>query len=218
MTAKIIPVALVALIGLSACTDPGRIGSEDTRNRDSGAVIGGIAGGVLGALIGGSEEEKRRGALIGAAVGAGAGAAIGNNLDQQEAELRESLANETSIVNTGSELVVTLPQDVLFAVDSASLRPDLEADIRALGASLNRYPNSFVDIVGHTDNTGDASYNLDLSQRRANTVRNVLISTGVNGGRLNAIGAGENSPVATNLSPEGRAKNRRVEFVIRPTT
>ncbi|MEM8980013.1 MAG: OmpA family protein [Pseudomonadota bacterium] len=217
MSMKMIPLALAATLTLTACTDPARIGSEDTRKRDSGALVGGIAGGVLGALIGDSEEEKRRGALIGAAVGAGAGAAIGNNLDKQEAELRESLNNETSIVNNGSSLVVTLPQDVLFAVDSAVLRPDLETDIRTLGASLLRYPNSAVDVIGHTDNTGDAAYNQGLSQRRADAVRNVLVSSGVSFSRVNAIGAGENTPVATNLTPEGRAKNRRVEFVIRPT-
>ena len=215
---RIPAVLLASTLALTACTDPARIGNDDTRNRDQGAIIGGVAGGVLGALLGDSEEEKRRGAAIGAVVGAGAGAAIGNRLDQQEAELRQDLDNETSIVNTGQELIVTLPQDVLFAVDSADLRPDLEEDIRTLGASLQRYPQSTVNIIGHTDNTGDASYNQGLSQRRANTVRSVLISTGVASNRLNAVGLGEDSPVATNLTPEGRAKNRRVEFVIRPTS
>ena len=215
---RIPAVLLASTLALTACTDPARIGNDDTRNRDQGAIIGGVAGGVLGALLGDSEEEKRRGAAIGAVVGAGAGAAIGNRLDQQEAELRQDLDNETSIVNTGQELIVTLPQDVLFAVDSADLRPDLEADIRTLGASLQRYPQSTVNIIGHTDNTGDASYNQGLSQRRANTVRSVLISTGVASNRLNAVGLGEDSPVATNLTPEGRAKNRRGEFVIRPTS
>ena len=110
-----------------------------------------------------------------------------------------------------------MPQDVLFATDSATLRPDLTYDLRAVAGSLNRYPDSSVEVIGHTDNSGAAAYNQDLSQRRATSVAQVLRDAGVQGNRLAAYGRGEDQPVASNLTPEGRAANRRVEIIIRPS-
>ena len=109
-----------------------------------------------------------------------------------------------------------MPQDILFATDSAALRPDLQSDLRTVAQSLLAYPNTTVQVIGHTDNTGDASYNLNLSQRRAASVANVLISQGVPGFRVQTFGRGEDQPIADNLTPEGRARNRRVEIVILP--
>ncbi|MEL6753418.1 MAG: OmpA family protein, partial [Pseudomonadota bacterium] len=104
------------------------------------------------------------------------------------------------------------------AVDSAQLRPDLRADLFTLSESLQRYPDSTVQIVGHTDNTGTASYNQGLSERRAQSVAAVLVNAGVPSFRLRTFGAGENQPIASNLTPEGRQQNRRVDIVIRPNT
>ena len=100
--------------------------------------------------------------------------------------------------------------------DSAALRPDLTNDLYAVAANLQKYPASTIQVVGHTDNTGTAGYNQDLSQRRAGSVAGVLISAGVPGSRIVAVGRGEDQPVASNLTPQGRAQNRRVEIVIRP--
>ena len=144
-----------------------------------------------------------------------AGAGIGNRLDQQEEDLRQSMSNGT-ITNTGDRLIVTLPNDILFAVDDATVRPDLQRDLRALAGNLQAYPNSTVQIVGHTDSDGDAAYNLGLSQRRAQSVANVLVAAGVSGSRLQTIGRGEDQPVADNLTAQGKAQNRRVEIVILP--
>jgi outer membrane protein OmpA-like peptidoglycan-associated protein len=110
-----------------------------------------------------------------------------------------------------------MPQDLLFAVDSAAVRPDLRADLSAVASSLLRYPNSRIEVIGHTDNTGAAAYNQDLSQRRAVSVAGVLREGGVPGARIAAFGRGEDQPIASNLTPEGRAQNRRVEIIIRPT-
>jgi outer membrane protein OmpA-like peptidoglycan-associated protein len=121
------------------------------------------------------------------------------------------------VTNTGEYLIVNMPQDLLFATDSASVRPDLTADLRTVAASLLKYPNSRIEVIGHTDNTGSAAYNQDLSQRRAVSVAGVLRESGVPSGRLAAYGRGEDQPVASNLTPEGRAQNRRVEIIIRPT-
>ena len=96
------------------------------------------------------------------------------------------------------------------------MRPDLRSDLNTVASSLLKYPNSRIEIIGHTDNTGSAAYNQDLSQRRAVSVASVLRESGVPGGRIAAYGRGEDQPIASNLTPEGRAKNRRVEIIIRP--
>ena len=154
--------------------------------------------------------------VTGAGAGAAAGAAIGNQLDKQEAELRQQMGDNVTIRNTGDRLIVTMPQDILFPTDSANLRPTLVSDLRDVGQSLLAYPNTTAQVIGHTDSDGAAAYNLDLSQRRARSVANVLISEGVPSSRISVIGRGEDQPVASNLTPEGKAQNRRVEIVILP--
>ncbi len=120
------------------------------------------------------------------------------------------------MVNTGSSLVVTMPQDILFATGSASLTGPLRSDLAVLARHLNKYPDSNVQVIGHTDNVGSAAYNLNLSRQRASAVAAELISGGLSSGRVTSIGKGEDQPVASNLTPEGRAQNRRVEIVIVP--
>jgi outer membrane protein OmpA-like peptidoglycan-associated protein len=111
-----------------------------------------------------------------------------------------------------------MPNNILFDFDSAVVRADLQQDLRTLAASLRNYPDSSIQVIGHTDNTGAASYNQNLSERRAASVVSVLRNAGVDGRRLVAIGRGEDQPIATNLNAEGRAQNRRVEIVITPYT
>jgi outer membrane protein OmpA-like peptidoglycan-associated protein len=120
------------------------------------------------------------------------------------------------VVNNGNQLVVTLPNDILFGFDSAAVGIQSQNDLRAVAASLNRYPNSVVNVIGHTDNVGAAAYNQSLSEQRARAVANVLIGAGVSAGRVNVVGRGEDQPVASNQSDQGRAQNRRVEIVITP--
>jgi len=105
----------------------------------------------------------------------------------------------------------------LFDVDSAYVAPGLRSDLAALAQNLNEYPNSTIRIVGHTHNSGDALYNQNLSERRAEAVASVLRSNGVTDGRIRTYGAGEDQPIASNLNAAGRAQNRRVEVVILPT-
>ena len=165
-----------------------------------------------------ASDDEFKGAVIGGAIGAAGGAAIGNALDRQEEELRQSLNNdEIQITNTGDRLIVTMPQDILFAVDSFTVAPGLRSDLGKVAQSLQNYPDSTVQVVGHTDNTGEASYNQGLSERRANAVADVLMNNGVPFERIQTFGRGEDQPVASNLSEEGRAQNRRVEIVILPT-
>ncbi len=128
------------------------------------------------------------------------------------------MANDgITIVNTGDRLIVTVPNDITFDTDSSTVRPALRADLAKVGQNLVNYPNSDVQIFGHTDSDGDAAYNQGLSVRRANAVADVLQANGVNFGRITTVGQGENNPIASNLTPEGKAQNRRVEIVIVPS-
>jgi outer membrane protein OmpA-like peptidoglycan-associated protein len=208
-------LAAASLTFVAAC-DPA--GPNQNQNAQQGAIIGALGGAALGAITNndGSNRDRNRAALIGAALGAGAGAAIGNNLDKQAEELRRALRNDVGVSNNGSNLVVVLSQDLLFATNSTAVSNLSRNELSIVAQSLNKYPNSTVNVIGHTDNVGDASYNLDLSQRRAQAVSSVLISGGVTPARIRAIGRGEDQPIATNLSEAGRQANRRVEIIITP--
>lgn len=210
-------LAVTGALFLTACVgvDPNAYPNDPNARTKNGAVIGGLLGAVAGAATS-SDGDELKGAVIGGALGAGTGALIGADLDRQAAELRGSLSSNVGVTNTGDYLIVNMPQDLLFATDSASVRPDLRSDLNAVAASLLKYPNSRIEVIGHTDNTGSAAYNQDLSQRRAVAVASVLRDSGVPGGRIAAYGRGEDQPVASNLTPEGRAQNRRVEIIIRP--
>lgn len=206
-----------AMMLLTACADPGAYDSGERSRTKDGALIGG----AIGAVLGGTREsgsDRLKNAIIGGAIGAGAGAVIGNQLDKQAQDLRRDIGDDRiGIENTGSELIVTMPQDILFEIDSTYVRPDLRDDLRVLARNLQDYPDTTVDVIGHTDNTGSAAYNQDLSSRRAGAVAGVLLDSGVSSYRVRSYGRGENEPIASNLTAEGRALNRRVEIVIRPT-
>ena len=206
-----------ALLILSGCVTPeSAANSKPGDNTTAGTSMGGLIGTIAGMEMS-SKGDRKKGAIVGAIVGAAAGNAIGQTLDEQAADLRRDLNNnQVNVTNTGSELIVTMPQDILFALDSAAVRSDLRRDLGVVAGNLQAYPNSTISIEGHTDNTGTANYNRILSQRRANAVADILVNNGVPPARLYAVGRGENEPVASNLSATGRAQNRRVEIVIRP--
>jgi outer membrane protein OmpA-like peptidoglycan-associated protein len=209
-------LAAAGTLFLTACVDPNAYPDDPNARTKSGAVLGGLIGAAAGVATA-KDGDELKGAVIGGALGAGTGALIGADLDRQAAELRGSLNSNISVTNTGEYLIVNMPQDLLFATDSASVRPDLRSDLNTVAASLLRYPNSRIEVIGHTDNTGTAAYNQDLSQRRAVSVASILRESGVPGSRIAAFGRGEDQPIASNLTPDGRAKNRRVEIIIRPT-
>lgn len=210
-----IPLTLGALALTAACVT-NEPGPNNNQNRNSGAALGATAGVLAGIATGDTSEERARRAALAGIVGAGIGAGIGNALDRQEEELRQQLGGNVGVVNDGSNLTVTLPDNILFAVDSSTLGAGSRASLNTLAASLVRYPNSSVRVIGHTDNTGEAGYNQALSQQRAQSVTSVLINGGVAPGRITAIGRGEDAPIASNLTPDGRQQNRRVEVIITP--
>jgi len=213
MTLKPILVASVATIALVGC-DTASVDGDPNRRTKTGAAIGG----VIGALIGSSSsDDKLAKGTVGAVIGASVGGVIGQQLDKQAQDLRRDIPNQDiQIENTGSELRVTMPQDLLFDVDSSFVRGDLQADLRALAGNLQQYPDTTVIITGHTDNTGSDSYNYALSEDRAAAVGSVLTNAGVGFDRVRTFGRGEEQPIASNETEQGRALNRRVEIVIRP--
>jgi outer membrane protein OmpA-like peptidoglycan-associated protein len=203
-----VPAIVLAALALTACApDPNNMQNRTLTGALTGAAVGGVAGAMAG---------DRSTALAGAIIGATGGALIGQQLDRQAAELRAALGSNVDVRNTGQELVLTLPQDLLFATDSATLRPDLQADLRAIAGNLVAYPQSDVVVVGHTDNVGSPTYNQALSERRAASVAQILRSEGVGAGRIQTIGRGLSQPIASNANATGRQQNRRVEISIRP--
>ncbi|MFE3838298.1 OmpA family protein [Pseudogemmobacter sonorensis] len=214
MTKTSLVLGLSGLIALSACVDPYAYDDPNARQKQ-GALIGAVSGAVLAGAT--ANDDKLEKAVIGGVVGGIAGAAIGYSLDQQAAELRGTLSPGITVTNRGDHLVVNMPEALLFATDSATVSPSLTRDLNSVAASLLKYPQSRIEVVGHTDNTGSASYNMDLSQRRASSVATILRNAGVPSARLTASGRGFNEPIASNNTAEGRAQNRRVEIFIRPT-
>jgi outer membrane protein OmpA-like peptidoglycan-associated protein len=222
MTTLKLPViaALASAIALGACATPnGGIlapASDPNQRAKNGALLGAGAGAVIGALSkgdGNRDQGAVRGALVGAALGGGAGLL----LDRQERDLRASLGNNNvTINNTGDRLIVTLPQDILFATGSSAVRPDLQRDLAAVASNLQAYPDSTIQIIGHTDSDGEAAFNQQLSEGRANAVASVLLNNGISRNRIQSFGRGESQPVSSNLDPRGKAQNRRVEIVILP--
>ncbi len=214
---KPIVLGVAGLLILSGCaTDPAQYPGTEGNRTQEGAIAGAAIGGLIGAITG--EGSRGDDIVTGAIIGGVAGGVAGNIMDRQAAELRNDFGNgEIEVINTGSELIVRMPEAVLFATDSAALNPKLRSDLFVLSESLNKYPKSIVTVTGHTDNTGSAGYNRDLSQRRAESVASVLRTGGVSGSRVRTVGAGENQPIATNQTSAGRAANRRVDITITPT-
>jgi outer membrane protein OmpA-like peptidoglycan-associated protein len=213
---KTLLAASAAILAVTACT-PIETNTGNPRQRTTeGAILGGLAGAVIGARTGTNDRDSRNQAIAGALVGAAAGGLLGDRLDRQAAALQSQVSPGTGVAVVGDEIRVQMPTDILFAVDSASLRPDLRSDLRAVARNLLEYPDSTIIVTGHTDNTGSAAYNQSLSERRANAVASELIGNGVPAFRIRAIGRGFSQPIASNDTAAGRAQNRRVEITIRP--
>lgn len=205
-------LASAGLVALGACTD--QYGQTTAPSRtQQGALAGAVVGGLIGA------GESKQNAVKGAILGAGVGAVGGAILDQQERALKQQLSNNPNIqvVNNGNYLSVIMPESTLFAIDSAAVGAQGQNDLYTIARNLNQYPNSTVQVIGHTDSTGSQAYNMDLSQRRARSVAGILTAAGVSTQRISTAGRGSANPVASNDTTDGRARNRRVEILIYPT-
>lgn len=211
-------IVAAAAVYLSACTttDP-YTGEQKVSNTAGGAAIGAGMGAVAGLLIGNNPVQRRNAALIGAGVGALAGGAIGNYMDTQESELRAQLQGTgVSVTRVGDRIVLNMPSNVTFATDQDQVIPPFYPTLDSVAIVLRKFEKTLIDVDGHTDSVGNAGYNQDLSNRRANSVANYLASRGVDPRRMSAMGYGLERPIASNASESGRAQNRRVEIAISP--
>ncbi len=206
----------IAILSLGVAAIAGCSNLDGSSNQTAtGGLVGAGAGALIGRAIDGGGTT---GTLVGGALGSMAGAAVGATLDRQQRELDAALGGSgATVVNTGNQLVVTLPESITFDTGSAIVHPDYVDEVALVARSLRDNPNSTVLVVGHTDNVGRTDYNQALSERRAGSVAAILSGDGVEGWRLQTVGRGLSQPVASNDTPGGRAQNRRVEIVITPT-
>ena len=177
--------------------------------------LGALAGAAAGALI--SHDDRGKGALIGAAIGGASGAGYGYYADKQEAELRQSMQGTgVEVQRQGDQIKLIMPGNITFATDSSEIVSNFYAPLNNLASSFKQFNQNSIEIVGFTDSTGSRQYNMDLSQRRAQSVATYLTAQGVDGSRLSTRGAGPDQPIASNATADGRAQNRRVEVNLRP--
>lgn len=214
-----VSVFLCMVLLLSGCAAP-----ETQTKAQKGAVYGtaggAAAGAIAGQLIGRDTKSTLIGAAIGAAVGGLGGYGVGKMMDDQERDMRQALATSeaAAVTREGNLLAVTFKGDVTFDTNSTVVRPGLLSEINRVAGVLTQYPKTLVRVEGHTDSRGTSEYNMDLSIRRANAVKNLLVQRGVADSRIEAVGYGETLPVATNDTEAGRQRNRRVEIKIAPQT
>ncbi|MFZ1742778.1 MAG: OmpA family protein [Pontixanthobacter sp.] len=207
-------IAALSLVSVSACVTDPNTGEKKISRTAMGGVGGAVLGGLLGGVIGG-----KTGRIIGAGVGGVAGGVVGYKMDQQIKELKEQTAGsgvDVTETDGGQAILVNLPDGVTFAVNSYTINPAFRNTLDRVATSLQTYPDSLIDVYGHTDSTGSDSYNQRLSEQRAEAVANYLGSRGVNSARIRWQGFGETAPIADNTTESGRALNRRVEIKIIP--
>ena len=189
------------------------VGCQSLSRTERGAAIGAGAGAVIGGAVGSKYGDTAKGAIIGAAVGGTAGAIIGQQMDRQARELEEDL-DGAEVDRVGEGIAVRFDNSLLFDFDSAELRSAARDQLRSLASNLQKYPNTDLVIVGHTDAVGSDEYNMGLSRRRANSAADYLRSQGVSSARITTVGKGEREPIASNDTDYGRQQNRRVEVAI----
>ena len=212
---KFLTLIVFASVVVAGCAAP-------QNNQEKGTRYGAAGGAAAGALLGQAIGGNTKGTLIGAGLGALAGGVIGNqvgkNMDEQEAAMRRELAavDAANIQRTADVLAVTFKSDYLFAIGSANLNAGAFNEISRVSRVLNQYPDTSIQVAGHTDSTGSEQTNKVLSENRADNVKNALVGQGVNPNRISSIGFGESAPIADNSNESGRQLNRRVIITIQP--
>lgn len=196
---------LMAAIFLAGC--------KTMNKSQKGAVIGAAGGAAAGAVIGKAAGNTALGAIIGAAAGGVTGAVIGRKMDKQAEEIKKEIP-DAEVVRVGEGIVIEFNSKILFGFDQANLTQEAKANLDKLVVILQKYPDTNIEVQGHTDSKGSTSYNQKLSEQRASTVSYYLSGKGIAASRLKIIGFGENLPKYTNDTEDGQAQNRRVEFLI----
>ncbi|MGB5941478.1 MAG: OmpA family protein [Leeuwenhoekiella sp.] len=194
--------------------------TKNANNKQKGGVIGATGGAILGAIIGnnvGSGDNSELGAVIGGVVGGGAGVLIGNKMDKQAKRIEEEIPGaEVERVDDG--IIVNFDENsgVYFDTNKSNINTASQKTLDGLAKVMMEYPQTNVLVIGHTDNTGAAEYNMTLSKQRAQSVTNYLIKDGIASGRFTTQWYGETQPKYDNNTSDGRSKNRRVTLAIVP--
>lgn len=207
----------VALLGTTACTTDPVTGQQRVSKAAIGAGVGVLGGYLAGDILGGRHDRTEK--VVGAGIGAIAGGAIGAYMDRQERDLRARTAGTgIDVQRKGDDILLNIPAGVTFATNSAAIAPPARQTLDQLAQTLSTYNQTYLDVYGHTDSTGSDRINLPLSQSRADAVADYLASRGVVRARIATDGFGASQPIASNATPEGRQRNRRVEIKIVPVT
>ena len=189
------------------------VSSCQVSNTAKGGAIGATAGGVIGGIIGHKAGNTAVGAIIGAAVGGTAGALIGRRMDKQAEELQNDL-DGALVQRVGEGILITFNEGMQFDVNSSTVRSSSTGNLSDLSTVLGKYEDTDILIEGHTDSSGSEEYNQTLSEKRASSVKRILIQKGIVASRMTAIGYGESQPLEDNSTEAGRQANRRVEVAI----
>ncbi len=219
MKKSVLALVFVSTV-VSACTTDPFTGEQKIANTaigaGAGAGVGALGGAIVGAAIG---ADARKAALIGGGLGLLTGTGIGLYMDNQEAKLRRQLQGTgVSVSRLGDSIVLNMPSNVTFGTDQSDVKPQFFATLNSVSSVFKEYKQTLINVVGHTDSTGDANHNYDLSRKRAASVAQYLSAQQLDAQRFSVEGHGANDPVASNASPSGRAQNRRVEITILPLT
>ncbi len=205
---------------LTACTSNPFTGEQQVSKTAIGAGTGAVLGAAAGAILGATTSvDGRKAALIGAGLGALAGGGVGVYMDNQEAKLRQRLENTgVSVTRVGDSIVLNMPSNITFDSNRAELKPQFYDTLNSVVEVFREYKQTLINVVGHTDSTGDADSNYDLSRRRAAAVAQYMSSQQLDPNRFSVEGHGEQDPIASNATTSGKAQNRRVEITILPLT
>ncbi|WP_395339143.1 OmpA family protein [Ningiella sp. W23] len=205
---KMLGLLMISTLFISACAN------QQYSNTQKGAAIGTVVGALVGKGTGDNDKNRY---LWGGIVGGLAGAAVGNYMDQQEQQMREELSGTgVDVYREGDNLKLVMPASITFDTDKAELDPSFYPILSDVSKVIQQYDKTTLKIIGHTDSTGSEQYNRNLSIERAQSVNVFLNNNGVDNRRTLIQGQGEDSPIASNQTAQGREQNRRVELTIEP--
>ena len=210
MKNQLIIVALASGLTLAGCSTDPVTGQQHINKTAIGALAGAAGGAAISKATGGDKTGRD------AAIGAALGGAVGYYMERQEKQLQQQMAGTGVTVDRdqSGNINLVMPGNITFATNSTLINSSFNNTLNKLASTMVEYDQNTISVMGFTDNVGNANYNQDLSQRRAQAVKNYLVSRGVASNRINTYGYGEADPIASNATEQGRAQNRRVEIKI----
>lgn len=211
----VVAVMSITLLLASCETTNPYTGEQEMNKTSKYAGLGALGCGLVGALAS-NKGDKNENALKAGAACAAIGAGVGLYMDKQNDKLRAQLQGTgVQVVRQGENIQLIMP-DVSFKTDSADISSSFYAPLNSVAVVLKEYDKTNVNVIGYTDSRGSDQHNMMLSQNRAQSVVSYLMSQGVIGNRLNAVGMGKANPIGDNSTAAGQALNRRVVVTISP--